>query len=272
MADSKRVPREYFELLGALRDQRELLRNAAERYDAGSEVEAKNIAVRLRVLLHDTKSSHSLLAQLGVKERLPFLDTSNVEMPPEVPCFDAGLCMIHAQLGEDGYSRYVPAMRNMDPERSHPPQAFVDWWLESVVTNNSGEPVCRREFVLWLANEDGGAYIDSSLRGAYADLSKTGLVTFRPELGEDPKFKDLVSPSVRQIAFGLERTLDVSLYEEEGVLKIRQPICSLPIATKVETGRNDLCPCGSELKTKRCFSMRRPRRRRTLADLMDQAA
>jgi hypothetical protein len=46
-----RVPRKYPNLIRALKDQRELLRNAAERYDAGSEVEAKNIAVRLRVLL-----------------------------------------------------------------------------------------------------------------------------------------------------------------------------------------------------------------------------
>jgi hypothetical protein len=272
MAAAKRVPRKYSDLLGALRDQRELLRNAAERYDAGSEVEAKNIAVRLRVFLHDTKNCHSLLAQLGIKERLPFLDTTNVEMPPEVPHFDAGLCMIHAQLGEDGYSRYVPAMQNMDPERSHPPQAFVDWWSAPIVTDNSGRPVCRREFVLWLANEDGGAHIDSSLRGAYVELSKTGLVTFRPELGEDARFKDLVSPSVRQIAFELEQTLDSSLDEEAGELRIREPICSLPIATKVEAGRNDPCPCGSGLKTKRCFSMRRPRRRRSMADLMGEAA
>jgi hypothetical protein len=272
MADSKRVPRGYPDLLAALHDQRELLRNAAERYDGGSEAEAKNIAVRLRVLLHDTKNSHSLLTQLGVKERLPFLDTTNVEMPLGIPHFDAGLCMIHAQLGDDGYSRYAPAMQNMDPERSHPPQAFVDWWSASVVIANSGEPVCRREFVLWLANEDGGAHVDSSLQGAYAELSKTGLVTFRPELGDDPKFKDLVSPSVRQIAYEVERTLDDSLYEEEGALKIRLPICSLPIATKVNTGRNDPCPCGSGLKTKRCFSMRRPRRRRSMADLMDMAA
>lgn len=228
--------------------------------------------MRLRVLLHDTKNSHSLLAQLGVKERLPFLDTTNVEMPSEVLHLDAGLCTIHARLGEEPESRYVPAMRNMDPERSHPPQAFVDWWSTSIVTDNSGEPVCRREFVLWLANEDGGAHIDRSLRGAYVDLSRTGLVAFRPELGDDGKFRDLVSPSVRQIAFELEQTLDSSLLEEAGTLKIREPICSLPIATKVEAGRNDPCPCGSGLKTKRCFSMRRPRRRRSLADVLGEAA
>jgi hypothetical protein len=243
-----------------------------ERYDAGSEVEAKNIAVRLRVLLHDTDRSHSLLSQLGVKESLPYLDTTNVEMPPEIPRLDAGLCMIHSQLGEDGHSRYVPAMRNMDPDRSHPPQAFVDWWSESVVLDNSGEPIRRRDFVLWLANEDGGAHVGTSLRGSYADLSKMGLVSFRPELGDDPKFKDLSSPSVRQIAFELEKTLDGALHEEGGALTVRQPICSLPIATDVGAGRNDPCPCGSGLKTKRCFGLRRPRRRLTMADLMRRVA
>ncbi len=268
MAGPARIPREYPELLGSLGEQRELLRNAAERYDAGSEVEAKNIAVRLRVLLHDTGMSHSLLGQLGVKERLPYLDTTNPEMPPEVPRLDGGLCMIHSRLGEGGFSRYVPAMRNMDPERSHPPQAFVDWWSEPVVLDNSGEPIRRRDFVLWLANEDGGAHVGKSVQASYADLQRGGLASFRPELGDDPKFKDLSSPSVRQIAFELESMIDDELYQEDGFLKIRHPICPLPISTNIDTGRNDPCQCGSGLKTKRCFSMRRPRRSLTMADLM----
>jgi hypothetical protein len=266
-----RVPRKYPNLIRALKDQRELLRNAAERYDAGSEVEAKNIAVRLRVLLHDTRRSHSLLAQLDVKERLPYVDTSKVEMP-DVISLGAGLCMVRAELGENGYSRYVPTLEIADPERTHPPQAFVDWWSESIVTSNSGEPVCRRDFVLWLANEDGGAHVDPSLHGEYADLSTAGLTTFRPDLGEDPKFKDLVAPSVRQIAFELEKTLDTNLCEEKGGLKIRGPICSLPITTKIDAGRNEPCPCGSGLKTKRCFATREPRRRMTMAELLDRAA
>lgn len=214
MSQPARIPRQRADLIRALREQRELLQNAADRYDAGSDVEAKNLALRVRVLLHDSRSSHSLLGQLSIKEVLPYLDTTNPDPPPGVLHFDAGLCTIHGVTGPDGHSRYLPALTNMDPERWHPPQAFVDWWSVPVVSDNSGAPVSRSEFVLWLANEDGGAHVDPSVKGAYDQLSRSGLDTFRPEHGDDPRFKDLVAPSVRQIAFELEKTFEASLVED----------------------------------------------------------
>ncbi len=47
-----------------------LMRSAAERFDAGEEDAGFEMAVHLRVLLHDTSQSHSILAQLGVKAGL----------------------------------------------------------------------------------------------------------------------------------------------------------------------------------------------------------
>lgn len=100
----KRIQRREGELLAALRDQRELLRNAGDRYDGGSDAEAKNLAVRLRVLLHDGgRNNQSLLGQLEIKEQLPYLDTTPAENPPEAPSFHAGLCMVHATLGPEGF-------------------------------------------------------------------------------------------------------------------------------------------------------------------------
>lgn len=274
----KRVQRREGELLAALRDQRELLKNAGERYDGGSDAEAKSLAVRLRVLLHDGgRNSHSLLGQLGVKERLPYLDTTPAEHPPEAPSMHAGLCMVHATLGPEGagFSRYVPVLDARDSLPRHPPQAFVDWWRDPVVADNEGRPVSRSDFVLWLADQDGGAHVDGAIGETYAGLAREGIAIFKPEAGDDPRFKDLVAPSVRQIAYEVEQTLDAQLLDDpetKSGVRIRSPICSLSIHEKVSAGRNDPCPCGSGLKTKRCFGTRESRRRLTLDELYAEVA
>ena len=268
---SARVRRDSIDLIRTLRDQMELLTNACVRYDQGSDAEAQNIAVRLRVLLHDTRTSHSLLGQLGVKERLPFVDTRLREMPPEVPRMSGGLCSIQAELGPDGGgSRYVPSLDLDDPERSHPPQAFVDWWESSLVTSNTGEPVNRKDFVLWLANGGGGAHVDPDLVETHADLTASGLSEFQPMPAADGRGRDLVAPTVRQIGFELEHTLMNGLQLDPDRVTLRQPICPLPISADVRVGRNDPCPCGSGVKAKRCFMQRRPIRRYSLGELMQQ--
>jgi SEC-C motif len=224
-------------------------------------------------LLHDTQSSHSLLGQFGVKERLPYLDTSSAEMPAEVIHMGGGLCMISAQLGPPGAatSRYTAPLNNLAPDRVHPPQAFVDWWGDPVVDDDHGQPISRRQFVLWLANEEGGAHVDPSVDDTYAELSTAGVSRFVPPKGNDPRFRDLVAPTVRQIAHEVEWTLDDHLVEELDPLagvSVRNPICSLSIHEKVTVGRNDPCPCGSGEKRKKCLDLRQPRRRISMAELM----
>jgi hypothetical protein len=58
-----------------LAEQYDYLVASAVRFDEGYHHEWKRLAVALRVLVHDTAKSASLLSQLGIKDALAFLDT-----------------------------------------------------------------------------------------------------------------------------------------------------------------------------------------------------
>ena len=66
--------------------QRQLgfLRRSCELYDAGHKDESLRLSVVIRTLVHDTRSSTSLLKQMGIKDRL-FFDSSigfAAKLPP----------------------------------------------------------------------------------------------------------------------------------------------------------------------------------------------
>jgi len=60
------------ELLAHLKEQITFMRQSAISYDNGFEGEGKRLAVVIRVLVHDTSQSTSLLTLLGRKSQMPF--------------------------------------------------------------------------------------------------------------------------------------------------------------------------------------------------------
>ena len=270
-AKPQRVPRHAAEYVSGYRDQLELLRSAARRFDEGSLAEAQSLATRIRVLVYDGGRGRSFLRQLGVKERLPYLDTALAELPPGVIVLGAGLCMISATVGVEGSSRYSAPLDRLSPERQHPPSAFVDWWNDEILADDVGNSFSRKSLVLAVANQDGGSHFDATLDAAYAALTRDqSLASFRPAPGGDEAFKNVAPPSIRQIAYEVLRTLEEQIVEDtkaEFGLRVRTPICSLSIHEAVTIGRNEPCPCGSGLKRKKCFDLRQRKRRRTMDDL-----
>ncbi|WP_155854560.1 hypothetical protein [Paenarthrobacter nicotinovorans] len=55
-------------------EQLEFLDSSCSAYDAGAPSEAKRLATTVRVLLHDTKLSTSLMRRLGLKESVLWAD------------------------------------------------------------------------------------------------------------------------------------------------------------------------------------------------------
>src|ERR1700730_8897144 len=79
-----------------LREQHQFLLRSAAAFDQGFEAEAKRLATVIRVLLHDTASSRSLLSQLHVKKTLKYVDTA-LEFNPNNLLPTGGLTMMRLQ-------------------------------------------------------------------------------------------------------------------------------------------------------------------------------
>jgi hypothetical protein len=80
--------------------------------------------------------------------------------------------------------------------------------------DGQGESFSRSDFVLHLANQDGGSHVDPGLSPAYSALTRENTVNLQPGPSADPKLRNIAPPTVRQIAYELEQTLDHHLVED----------------------------------------------------------
>lgn len=244
--------RERDELIHELREQVAFLRRSSESFDEGYEGEGRRLATVIRVLLHDRGRSRSLLEQLDVKNDMQFLDTA-IPINPNNLLPTPGLLMMQFDSGpEGGGGRYVPRLEDGSPRTvGQAPLSFSSWWGRPVAKDGRGEEFSRCDFVLTVANKDGGAHVDPSLDMSYAALTRDNSMGWvyssdsseaEVRLGGNVAFA-----SVRQIAFEVEQSLQRDLMhfidpEAQGLGRL---------ATQM-VGRNDPCPCESGLKYKKC--------------------
>jgi hypothetical protein len=193
-------------LLGQLREHLDFLKASSAAFDNGFEAEAKRLAVSLRVLLHDTTSSHALLDQLGIKHRLRFLETS-APMDPYSLGPSTGLVFMQISLG-DPSGMYVAPLGDLPPPRIKSPVKFDEWWTNTIYDDTKAI-WSRKKFVLTLANVEGGAHVDPKLNAAYERLvTANGLGwTAQTPAGPQPFAGSPVAASVRQITYELLETL-----------------------------------------------------------------
>lgn len=156
------------DLVGQLREQQGFLSASAAAFDAGSEAEAKRLAVTVRVLVRETRSSRALLAQLGVMNRIQWPDGAFPPVDDWRPI--AAECSLASLAGD----RYAPVFDLVDLATTKR-RSFRDWWSRAIACDpGAGESSSRKDLVLALANKDGGAHIDPrELPAAYHRLSRT---------------------------------------------------------------------------------------------------
>lgn len=185
-----------------LKEQIDFLSRSADSYDNGYENEAKRLAVVIRVLLHDTGQSISLLRHLDKKDIL-FYDTAN-DYDPMNLAPTTGLVLIMS--GPDG-AKYVPPLDdNIRPQNRKVP--FEKWWEKIVIADNQGNKLTRRDIILDVTNKEGGAHIDSKLNEEYARLVKNNTLGWKYVHGdEEGDMEGIELASIRQITYEVLKSL-----------------------------------------------------------------
>lgn len=150
-----------------LKKQIGFLERSCDSYDKGFIDEALRIATTIRVLVHDTGNSTSLLTHLNCKS-ISFLST--VPEPSQSTFYYVGMGIVSVS-GNDG--KYEPTLGDGPPVNEY---LTVSKWWKQVVYILSGNRITRRKIVLTAVNKDGGAHVDVKLTKEYEALSSDGVV------------------------------------------------------------------------------------------------
>lgn len=186
-----------------LREQIYFLQSSAKLYDLGAEIEAKRMAVSLRVLLYDTKNSSSLLGQMQLKKKMQFISTAQKYDPSNLL---SQQCLLSMTLTSDG-GTYNPLFENDNRYRL---LSCREWGNEVVFCDIHRKLYRRKDLIQLLANMDGGAHVDEEIEDDYAGLkedSLTGWVFHTADGSKRGMNNDPVYASMRQMAFEVLQSL-----------------------------------------------------------------
>ena len=131
---------------------------SATLFDQGAEDEALRLATGMRVILHDSQASTSLLRHLGLTKTR----------------------MLSSWRGHGDWKDYLAQEINLSSSQPVRMRAllgsqfveltFVNWWNNQSVFVHEGRQYSRRLICLSSANKDGGAHVDKNLEDYYKKL------------------------------------------------------------------------------------------------------
>jgi len=142
-----------------LKEQITNLEVSAARYDAGWPGEANRLAVTVRVLVHDTSMSKSLLKQMDAKDSMRWID-SNGGLDARNALLFSSLVVFRTTFVEGGMAMAVLPIDQARILAEGRLLDFTTWWKTAPVMVGNGEAITRSDVVDMLANQDGGAHVD----------------------------------------------------------------------------------------------------------------
>lgn len=201
------------ELYSKFKLQVDLLKLSCANFDSGQEIAGYQLATTIRVLVHDTNSSTSALTHIN-KKTINFLDTSFNETSNTTYL---GLVYKYAANVHDGIGGevlYKPIFTSDFHSKNKNFVLFDTWWNKVVFKNLNGTSLTRKELILKLANQEGGAHIDKKIDDKYELFSKhySGGITIKgTKSGIVRTFDNIpILPSARQVAFELLTSFQVA--------------------------------------------------------------
>lgn len=142
-----------------LKEQITNLEVSAARYDAGWAEEADRLAVVVRILVHDTRQSTSLFAQMNVKKKMHWID-SNGGMDTRRAIFFTSLVLYSISSSNGQSTLKIMPVPQKDILARGRLIDFASWWKRFPIMIANGESITRFDIVDMLANHDGGAHVD----------------------------------------------------------------------------------------------------------------
>ncbi len=201
------------QLQEALSQQVQFLNTSCQAFDDGNESEALRIAGVLRTLLHDTDKSKSLLEQLGIKDKMQFIDSADpIDPIPTDRQHNGHTIMVVS--GMPGLFGIRPTMEGtkLIALQSLKPNArgsvsFDDWWTMGCIPGENRARHSREWLIKQMANKEGGAHVDPEITRGYAELRTSGMGMTVSSNGIDGFINSPANVSVRQIAWELLTSL-----------------------------------------------------------------
>jgi hypothetical protein len=198
----------YGDLLNHLSDHIYFLKTSAEKYDEGNTQEAKRLAVHVRTLVHDTPQSNSLLNQLN-KKNIQFYDTALNKTSPQNIMPE--MLLLKIRLGTETQPlKFLPHLDDLAPYQKNRKKSFKNWWNKPILQDMDKNPFSRKDIVLRLANQDGGAHVDPILNEKFANLTrKVGLGwSWGPDEQSARTVFGAERATMRQIAYEVLKSLE----------------------------------------------------------------
>lgn len=191
----------------------ELLEVLCKCYDEdGKDIIALPISTAIRVLVHDTSQSISLLSHLG-RRNIKFLSSNVKNAREHVHLGLVRRINVGVVDGVGGEAKYWP----LCDERYFPKQnnrTMLDqkvWWEEEVIFQSNDSSLTRKDLVLTMANKDGGAHFDKKIQKKYDDFRHRwsgGSTLVGTKSGTVRGYDNVpVRPAVRQIGYEILRSL-----------------------------------------------------------------
>lgn len=178
------------ELREHFNDQLLDIEEAIEKFDNGNEKKARQIALALRIICHDTQNSKSLLKQLNLN--IFFLSNNGLYTPSNLL---SSWTLLQIEFGPEAMS-YKP---NLELSQRVFFSKFDDWWNE-IIFDDKTNVFTRKDIVSYIANQDGGAHVDPYLNEKYAKLVKHNSLGWEDENGTAPN-NNPAYQAIRTIAY-----------------------------------------------------------------------